>query len=243
VEKVILWDFDGTLAARAGKWSACLVETLSSIAPGHPLSIDRVRPSLQSGFPWHSPDKSHVELRTADEWWAALLPLLKRAYLRAGVHEELATLATGAIRENYCDASKWTVFADSAEALSSLSRDGWRHAIVSNHVPELDELMEKLGVGQHFEHIINSSLAGWEKPNPKIFEIALEKIGHADRIWMIGDNPTADIEGARAVGIPGILVRSAANGEEPISLAEAAKIVRESDGSWNGVGQSNRDGL
>ena len=40
------------------------------------------------------------------------------------------------------------------------------------------------------------------KPNPLLFEIALQKAGLCgEEVWYCGDNPKADIEGAAQVGI------------------------------------------
>jgi HAD superfamily hydrolase (TIGR01549 family) len=50
----------------------------------------------------------------------------------------------------------------------------------------------------HFDYVISSEEAGFDKPNRIQFEIALEKIKPKGKsIWMIGDNPLSDIKGAR----------------------------------------------
>ena len=47
------------------------------------------------------------------------------------------------------------------------------------------------------------------KPNPKLFELALEGLDtKSERVAMIGDNPWTDIVGAHRVGIKGILVKA-----------------------------------
>ena len=53
----------------------------------------------------------------------------------------------------------------------------------------------------YFDQVINSEMAGVKKPNPEIFELALQKANtRADRSLMVGDNIEADILGAKAVG-------------------------------------------
>ncbi|MEV0734964.1 HAD-IA family hydrolase [Streptomyces sp. NPDC050549] len=54
--------------------------------------------------------------------------------------------------------------------------------------------------------MVNSSLIGREKPHRRIFETALDLAGRPERVWMVGDNPVADIAGAEGPRIPGILV-------------------------------------
>ncbi|MGH9197011.1 MAG: HAD-IA family hydrolase, partial [Acidimicrobiia bacterium] len=58
------------------------------------------------------------------------------------------------------------------------------------------------------ESVFTSARIGYEKPHPEAFRTVLSHITDADNIWMVGDNPVADVAGAEKVGIPGILVRT-----------------------------------
>jgi len=54
------------------------------------------------------------------------------------------------------------------------------------------------GLDHYFDYIITSEEAGFDKPHEAPFQIALEKMRpKGDCIWMIGDNPVNDIQGAR----------------------------------------------
>lgn len=76
---------------------------------------------------------------------------------------------------------------------------------------------------------MTSARTGYEKPNPKMFAAALALAGTPERVWMVGDNPTADIAGAQAAGIPSILVRNASDaGGPPLTLHDAAATIRRS---------------
>ena len=79
--------------------------------------------------------------------------------------------------------------------------------IVSNHVPELPALVEDLGLAGWFDAVVTSARVGFEKPHPRLFAAA-RAVSPDPRIWMIGDNPIADVAGARSVGIDAILVRT-----------------------------------
>jgi putative hydrolase of the HAD superfamily len=214
-ESVVLWDFDGTLAFRDGMWRGCLVDALTEIAPGHGVVAADVAPGLRDGFPWHRPETGHPALNTPDAWWHALQPLFVRAYVSAGVDAHLAARAARMVRAHYTDPARWTVFPDTVAALEELGEAGWRHIIVSNHVPELDALLRDLDLGGHFAAVVNSSLVGWEKPHRRIFEVALDLAGQPEHVWMVGDNPVADVAGAQAVGIPGIYVSPGRDGLQP----------------------------
>ena len=87
--KVVLWDFDGTLAQREGMWTGSLLEVLDNRCPGHAITREVLRPHLLSGFPWHTPDIAH-EPCPADQWWARVEPVFERAYAGAGIGPDRA---------------------------------------------------------------------------------------------------------------------------------------------------------
>jgi putative hydrolase of the HAD superfamily len=218
VTRAVLWDFDGTLATRPGGWSRCLVEALAGV--GGACAAEAVRPGLRDGFPWHTPDVGHRH--DADGWWAALAPLLARAYAGAGVPREAAGAAVAAFRAVYTDPAAWTVYADVAPALALLGE--YRHVIVSNHVPELPALVAALRLP--VDAVVTSAAVGWEKPHPRLYAAALDAAGHPDEVWMVGDNPVADVAGAEALGIPAILVRTAGEAQRRCEgLVEAARLI------------------
>ena len=111
------------------------------------------------------------------------------------------------MRPTYLNPDRWRLFDDTLTALEALTGDGWRHVILSNHVPELSGLVEGLGLSGRFERIFNSALTGYEKPHPQAFRLVLEAFPDAGPRWMIGDSLRADVRGAEAVGIPAVLVR------------------------------------
>jgi putative hydrolase of the HAD superfamily len=221
VTGLVLWDFDGTLAERPGMWRACLVETLDASEPGHSVSPEALVPFLRDGFPWHRPDVAHPELCSPDAWWNAVGELLARAYEGVGFEPrraaELATLA----RKRYVDpAVGWTLFDDTTPALEGLTGSGWRHVVLSNHVPELEAIVHGLGLAELVEQVFSSAVTGYEKPHPEAFTSALRDRRDGEPVWMVGDNPEADFEGARRAGLDAVLVRS--NG---VTLAEAVERI------------------
>jgi putative hydrolase of the HAD superfamily len=206
--RVVFWDFDGTLAYREGMWRGALIEALTAVLPNHGVDADDVATGLRDCFPWHRPDIEHRHLDSADAWWAELEPAFERAYRRVGVAPQLASHAASLVRTRYCDPRRFTVFPDTRPALDRLALEGWRHVIVSNHVPELPQIVDALDLGDIIEAVVTSADTGYEKPNPKMFIEAVRRVEAPGEAWMVGDNPTADIAGARAVGIPAILVRN-----------------------------------
>jgi len=217
----VLWDFDGTLVARNGNWRAALLTALDRVAAGHGVTQERLREGLRDSFPWHRPETPHPQLNTPEVWWRDLDPALRRAYLIAGTDEATAGRAAAQVRDVYVDARHWSVFDDTRPALKRLRDHGYRNVIVSNHVPELGDLVVRLGLGDLIDDVLTSAVTGYEKPHPAMFALALELIGHPGRMWMVGDNPVADVAGAEAVGIPAVLVR----GTDPATASGLEEAV------------------
>src|SRR5207253_8139015 len=99
-----------------------------------------------------------------------------------------------------------------AEALAELKASGLRLGIVSNADGRVASFVEKAGLADFFEVIIDSGNVGVEKPNPRIFEIACEamKIKPEETVY-VGDIYEIDVLGARAAGIKAFLLH---NGEK-----------------------------
>jgi putative hydrolase of the HAD superfamily len=207
--RLLIWDFDGTLAHRRGEtgWSILLAEALEAEEPGHGHSADTFRPHLRDGFPWHTPEVAHPELCEAESWWASVQPVLGRAYEAAGYAPARALELAAAARRLYVDPNVgWELFDDTLPALDRLSRAGWTHAILSNHVPELRQIVTALGLDDMVELVSCSAETGYEKPHAQAYASVLDRLRPAEA-WMVGDNAVADVLGAEAVGLPAVLVR------------------------------------
>jgi putative hydrolase of the HAD superfamily len=91
--------------------------------------------------------------------------------------------------------------------------------VISNFVWGGPELLHDLELAAHFEQLVVSARVGFQKPNPGIFKVALERM-HVDpaRAWHIGDSYRADVLGARRVGINGVLMDR--SGDDPARVRE-----------------------
>jgi putative hydrolase of the HAD superfamily len=202
----IVWDFDGTLAYREGMWSGTLLEMLQRECPDHGATRDDIRPFIRSGFPWHDPGTIHPG-QDPDGWWSDLAPLFQRAFSAMGVPADRAHVLAAQVREEYCRPGKWFVYPDTIPVLDLLSRGGWKHYVLSNHVPELPAIAAGLGLRRRFETIHSSALTGTEKPNPEAFLAILREMDPDSGTVMVGDSVDADVRGAMDVGMPAVLVR------------------------------------
>jgi putative hydrolase of the HAD superfamily len=148
----------------------------------------------------------HTHITDADHWWDTLEPTLKQAFLGVGVDATLARLLASSVREHFCDSRRFELYPDTHDALNMIQRHGLRSVILSNHVPELTDIVDGLGLSTLIDRVITSASVGYEKPHQEAFRHALNGVAPT-AAWMIGDNPIADIEGAARAGIRGTLVR------------------------------------
>ena len=206
--KYLIWDFDGTLGYRIGMWTETVIDVLQQTIPESNVSREQLRPFLQSGFPWHHPDYPHPEINTSSDWWNSLDSIFERTLMQgAGLEHQQAQILAKQVRNVYPDPTHWRLYDDTVPTLEALSNTDWKHLILSNHVPELKDILTALKIGQYFEKIFNSAETGYEKPHPQAFQNVLNTVNSYSAIWMIGDSLKADIMGAKNLGIPGILVR------------------------------------
>lgn len=81
--------------------------------------------------------------------------------------------------------------------------------IVSNGFCEVQyEKIERSGLKDLFAHVVLSEEVGRQKPNPYIYEVALERNQlAADEVVMVGDSWFSDIQGAQRAGIDQLWIR------------------------------------
>lgn len=98
-------------------------------------------------------------------------------------------------------------FDDAVACLDAL-RGSYRLALVTNGASCLQrEKLAATGLEEYFDTVIVSAELGVGKPDPAIFEHALDRIGvTAEQATMVSDSLTRDIDGATAAGMRGIWI-------------------------------------
>jgi putative hydrolase of the HAD superfamily len=97
--------------------------------------------------------------------------------------------------------------ANTVPALERLAAGGRRLAVVSNSNGTVRAKLERLGLARFFETIVDSQEEGVEKPDPRIFAIALDRMGARPEATVhVGDLYHVDIVGARAADLRAVLI-------------------------------------
>lgn len=107
----------------------------------------------------------------------------------------------------FLEIQRWHVYPDVIPAMDALRARGLVLGAVSNWVWGLPDLLHDLDLVTRFDFIAASARVGYEKPHAGIFEHALAQADvPAASVIHVGDHLDADVRGARAVGIEGVLI-------------------------------------
>jgi HAD superfamily hydrolase (TIGR01549 family) len=95
------------------------------------------------------------------------------------------------------------------EVLSRLRARGARLGVCSNftHTPTAQAVLARAGLLPLLDAVVISDEVGFRKPRPEIFRSALAGVGtRAEETLHVGDNLSADVGGATALGIPAVWI-------------------------------------
>ena len=129
-----------------------------------------------------------------------------------GVTRSAGTAAALAELHTYHTASNlWEYVPDAVlPALQALRERGLRLVVVSNANGTLRAHLDRLDMTSRFDVVLDSADEGVEKPDPRFFEIALEKSGARKETTIhVGDLYYVDVAGARSAGLRGVLLDEA----------------------------------
>jgi putative hydrolase of the HAD superfamily len=185
-----------------------------------------------------------VTLRTHDDggyrWHQHLYRRLLALAETPGDPERLDS-AAGVILRQHRASNAWRRIGPGVrEAVGRLRAAGLVLAVVSNSEGTIEQMLVEIDLRAAFDAVVDSAVVGVTKPDPRIFQIALDRLGvsPADAI-MVGDSPSADIAGAEAAGLRAALIDPhglypwcrAPHFDGVPAFVEALLTAREGDGS------------
>lgn len=235
----IMMDIDNTLLDFDAAERKALLETLQQFSlPCDEAAVSRYH-EINSSL-WGELNKGKIRrdklvVERFDRFVKEVGAAAKATELNRAYTEHLATHAD--------------VIPGAEEALQELAEVATMIAI-SNGTESVERGRLKLsGFEKYFDDIFISEAVGVSKPNPKIFQMAMRKLGieHSDKVLVVGDSLSADIQGGVNAGLDTCWVNM--NGLENESgltptyevkaLSELYPIVMEEDELQN-VGLKNR---
>ncbi len=193
--KACLFDFGGTLDADGVTWQ----DRFYTLYGKHGIDVDRE--AFRQAF--YASDDDLVDTNALEG--AGLRETIQAQAERVW---EALNLKNGddrlrAVVTDFLDGMRWHTQRN--RKLLARLRDRYRLGIVSNFYGNLDRVCEDLGIRDLFLCIVDSSCVGVVKPDPGIFQAALDQMGlRPDESVFVGDNPGRDMEGAKGIGMPHI---------------------------------------
>jgi putative hydrolase of the HAD superfamily len=129
---------------------------------------------------------------------------------------DAATEVSTRVKQRHRAGTLWThVEPGTLETLAQLKDRGFTLGVVSNADGRVTSFLELVGINKYLDFVVDSGAVGVEKPNPRIFQIALEQARSSpDQAVHVGDVYEVDVVGARAAGIEPIMLVSN-GGPEP----------------------------
>ena len=107
----------------------------------------------------------------------------------------------------FTDVANYRLFDDVVETLEDLATAGYELGLISNFEQWLEMLLEHLDATRFFEVRVISGVEGVEKPDPRIFRLALDRAGVApEESVYVGDSVEFDVQPAEEAGMLGVLL-------------------------------------
>jgi FMN phosphatase YigB (HAD superfamily) len=159
------------------------------------------------------------------------LRYLQLLFGEAGVPSDRMPEVQGLLWKLHAERHLWTGVEPSTPlALGRLRDLKVRRGVVSKSDGRVAEALGGVGLAEFFEVIVDSKLAGVEKPDPRIFQQALDALGVAPaQALYVGDVYEVDVVGARRAGMPVVLLDPAglhASRDVPTAPDVAAVVER-----------------
>lgn len=187
-----------------------VAETFAQVAQerGHAVTVRDVEPHMTAVDEFYEAEY----LRDGDFWcsheratniWLDMYRLLADL---SGLGDDAEGLAA-AIHEQYQHAHHWNTYPDVEACLRGLKRRGFLLGVISNWDAGLEDLLRDMRLLPYFDDVVSSAAVGYRKPDPIVFQLALERLGvDPANATHVGDLPEADGDGASAAGIHPVII-------------------------------------
>lgn len=122
------------------------------------------------------------------------------------------------------------------EAIQACRDKGYKLGVLTNGLYEIQYgKVLHLGLEKYFDVILTSGEAGIKKPDRRIYEMMLERLGTSgEETVFVGDHPENDIWGSAQVGMRGVFLRRSFEWDQTLGM-EPWKVIDELDelkGIW-----------
>ena len=225
--KAVFFDFFNTLVYFDPPREKHYADTAAEF--GIRISPEAIAAVLPEADAWwrsensRSPIKDREQVAKFDAYRGYGLRILKNAETAASPDQALQMLAKA-----FSVGFHFKNFGDSLPALQALKGKNMQMGIISNIGEQIDSYLDTAGFSVYFTYNVTSLEAGYDKPQPQIFQLALQKAGvSAAETLFVGDQYDLDAVGARNAGITPILIirDGAGNGYDCIVIKDLSQVI------------------
>jgi len=204
--KCVFFDVGNTLLYPFPSVAHVVREVLADEGHLHDLAaIDAYMPLVDAYYEdrYRTDDTFWTDEGETSQVWIGMYSLLCR---ELGIDVGAEKIARR-VYDEFGDSRRWRAYSDVAPAFERLHDRGIPVGIISNWDCRLEGLLRGLGLATRISTVVSSACVGLHKPDPRIFELACERLGiSANEAAHVGDHHYADIVGASAVGMTPVLI-------------------------------------
>lgn len=205
--RVVFFDAAGTLfhTREPAGLSYAKIARRFGVQADERLVIDSFRRAFAAapGLAFGPGQEATLLRRLEREWWHRLV---RSTFAGLGAFTDFDAYFD-ALFAFFADPANWTCDRDAPVLLAALRESGLGLGVISNFDYRIYAILDALGLRRYFDSITISSEAGYAKPAPEIFRLALQRhsLTAADALH-VGDSEALDVLGAHAAGIAAVLV-------------------------------------
>jgi epoxide hydrolase-like predicted phosphatase len=208
VIEAVIWDYGGVFSGSPFGAMAGVAREMG-VDPERYLEIVFGPYDRDTDHPWHRLERGELALVAAR---AEIIELGRREGIDSDPFHLFGAMSRGGGGPR----------ADVVSCAREMKAAGLRTALVTNNAVEFRDFWRRsIPLDELFHCVIDSSEVGVRKPDPRIFELALERLGVPAARAVFLDDYAGNVEAARRVGIRGVLVTD----DYADALAELARLV------------------
>ena len=96
---------------------------------------------------------------------------------------------------------------DAVATLEELKRRGFRRGVISVCSSDVEEIWDETELAPHVDDVVLSCAVGLRKPDPRIYELACERLDvKLEECLFVGDGANDELAGAQRVGMSAVCV-------------------------------------
>ncbi|NLI53486.1 MAG: HAD-IA family hydrolase [Clostridiales bacterium] len=165
-------------------------------------------------------DRRLLTVENEIAFWRAYFAELLRSQ---GVREQLSARADALFDAYWLKGI--VVYPETVPVLDWFSARGYRMGVISDTFPSLRLTLEAVGLDRYFQSFVCSDQVGVMKPEPLIYQTALDELGVTAQESLYVDDYDAEADGARALGFTAFHVCRGAEPKEPWDISSLSEMT------------------